>query len=449
MLNAFTRISAWGVTPEMSPSFAKKIILTNRLGLLFAVNMSVSAIAFVIFKQYGLALFTFFFVLTEFSWPLFNFIHRYNISRVGLLISSNVLGFMVSVMLPESRYNRGFYVMIGIPILIFSLKERAFISLGVAIPLLLYPISEIVPLYIPVLELSPEVASFIFYAIGIVYLILIFIMFLFLASENERAEEKLEGALRKVEDEKQRIVRLNEQLEEQRMRAFSSAKFAALGEMASGIAHEINNPMTIIDLNSEQIRHLIQSDPIETGAITDKITLISRTVHRIARIIDSMRSFSRPGDQDPLEFEPIQKIIEETLIFCRERFKNHHIQLTVHFPRHELLVYCRAVQMSQVLLNLLNNAFDAVEPLAEKWVMLEVVEEKGRVMISVIDSGTGIPVKDQEKIFDPFFTTKPPGKGTGLGLSLSRTIIEEHGGKLTLDKEAKNTRFVVELPDNF
>lgn len=84
MLKILSQISHWGVTPEMSPAFAKRIILTNRLGLLFTINMSASALAFLLFQQYGLALFTLFFVITEFCWPVLNFYQRYNLSRIGL-----------------------------------------------------------------------------------------------------------------------------------------------------------------------------------------------------------------------------------------------------------------------------------------------------------------------------------------------------------------------------
>ena len=99
--NFLSRLTHWGVTPNMTPVFAKRIILTNILGLLFTINMSISALAFLYFNRPGLAAFTTFFVLTEMSWPIFNYYHRYNISRVGMLLSSNLLGFSVSILLPD------------------------------------------------------------------------------------------------------------------------------------------------------------------------------------------------------------------------------------------------------------------------------------------------------------------------------------------------------------
>ena len=102
--------------------------------------------------------------------------------------------------------------------------------------------------------------------------------------------------------------------------------------------------------------------------------------------------------------------------------------------------------MSQVILNLLNNAFDAIENKDEKWVEVQTLQNKNWVEIRVSDCGHGIPKEIQDKILQPFFTTKEVGKGTGLGLSISKGIIESHGGDLTIDNEAKNTTFVARIP---
>jgi signal transduction histidine kinase len=112
-----------------------------------------------------------------------------------------------------------------------------------------------------------------------------------------------------------------------------------------------------------------------------------------------------------------------------------------------LSISCREVQIAQVLLNLLENAFDAVmEQQGEKWIRIEVAVQAGSVVLSVIDSGPGIPPELKTRIMEPFFTTKEVGKGTGLGLSLSRAIVEEHGGKLELTEEAGHTCFSFRLP---
>lgn len=440
------KITHWGVRPDTNPLFAKRIILTNILGFMFTVNMASSALAFAYFGHLKLAVFTFFFAISEFCWPLLNRLGHYSLSRGCLLVSSNILGFIVSIVLPDTGYNRGFYVMAGLPILLFDLKEKGFILLGLLLPLILYPLSEWAQYHLPpeyIMNLSPVVASTISYAIGMIYVGLIFLMFYFVAKENFRTEIRMEEAMRSAENEKRKIEELHLQLEEQRAQAFASAKLAALGEMASGITHEINNPLTSINLNTQHLRFLIQNDSKEDALV--KLDIISRTVYRIARIVDSMNNVSREGSQDLMKTESLAQIVDDTLTFCYERFRQHGVKLNIHVPP-EITLECRAIQISQLLLNLLNNAFDAIQGQKEKWIDLEALEVAEQVVIYVTDSGKGVPEEVQKKIFQPLFTTKPSGKGTGLGLSLSNKIAQDHKGKIYLDPYHLNTRFVVELP---
>jgi C4-dicarboxylate-specific signal transduction histidine kinase len=109
-------------------------------------------------------------------------------------------------------------------------------------------------------------------------------------------------------------------------------------------------------------------------------------------------------------------------------------------------VECHPSQISQVLLNLLNNAYDAALAQPDRWIELDARDQGSLVEISVTDSGPGIPRELARKIMDPFFTTKPPGKGTGLGLSISSNIMTDHGGSLSLDQNSPHTRFVMSLP---
>jgi C4-dicarboxylate-specific signal transduction histidine kinase len=142
----------------------------------------------------------------------------------------------------------------------------------------------------------------------------------------------------------------------------------------------------------------------------------------------------------------LAKIVEDTLEVCRERFKHHSIQLFAPDVDPGLTVLCREVQIGQVLLNLSQNAYDAVVNQAgEKWIRLEVTEDGDSAVFSFSDSGPGVPPELRNKIMEPFFTTKDVGKGVGLGLSLSRTIIEEHGGNLELTEKARHPSFSFSL----
>ena len=137
--------------------------------------------------------------------------------------------------------------------------------------------------------------------------------------------------------------------------------------------------------------------------------------------------------------------MNDTLALCSERFKAHGVNLQVEDLREDISFAGRPVQISQVLLNLLNNAHDAIEALAEKWIKVSFKNLEDRIRICVIDSGSGIPENVREKMMQPFFTTKAIGKGTGLGLSVSKGIIDEHQGVLTVDHTCPNTCFVIEL----
>lgn len=232
---------------------------------------------------------------------------------------------------------------------------------------------------------------------------------------------------------------------EQQAKMVASSKLAALGEMAGGLAHEINNPLAIISGRSNQLRLASKGKKLTESFVEEISESIERTTQRISQIVRGLKAFARDGDhEDPQEIQ-LTAVIEDTLSFCRERMKNHEVELDVECAP-ELRCWCRPVQMSQVLLNLLNNAHDAVEGRKEKWIRVSARELNGRVEITVSDSGPGIPEQLREKVMQPFFTTKDPNRGTGLGLSVSNSIVESHGGSLSIVEHAPHTTFLISLP---
>lgn len=241
-------------------------------------------------------------------------------------------------------------------------------------------------------------------------------------------------------------VNLKSELEQQRLKTLNSAKMASLGEMAGGIAHEINNPLTIIQGHINLIERMVISPPVEPKKLLSQTEKINRTIFRIKSIIDGLRLFSRDGSNDSFDLISTQNLIEDSLIFCKERFKRSNISLDYKNQNPDANIECRRVQISQVIVNLLNNARKVAEQSQAKWITLSVEDLGSFIKISVIDPGLGISKEVKEKLFTPFFTTKPVGQGTGLGLSISKGIIEVHGGKIYLDEAQKNTTFVVELP---
>lgn len=228
-----------------------------------------------------------------------------------------------------------------------------------------------------------------------------------------------------------------------------ATKMATLGEMAAGIAHEINNPLAIIKTAAQQINTIINRNELEKEKLIDNFEKINKTIDRISKIIKGLKFFSSPATLDnEFALVPIQGIIEDTISLCEERFKVNNIDLIfkskIEFK--SLDIQCRAVEISQVLLNLLNNSFDAIEHLEIKWVEISIQDFENEVLITVQDSGSGISPALAKKLLQPFYTTKLAGKGTGLGLSISANIIDSHRGKFWIDTNSSNTKFCFRIP---
>jgi PAS domain S-box-containing protein len=227
----------------------------------------------------------------------------------------------------------------------------------------------------------------------------------------------------------------------------------ALGEMAGGVAHEINNPLSVVMGRVAVLLKKFHAQNLEPVQLQSGLEQIQRTVSRIARIVDSMRRLSR-ADASAEEPRPekIEAALRETLEFTEDKLKKYDITLSIDDQggARDVHVLLHGFGVSQILINLISNAVDAIDgtPGLERWIRLELGRShQGMVQIKVVDPGPGIAKAIREKIMDPFFTTKPAGKGTGLGLSLSQRIAEEHGGRLYLDGEAAHTTFVLELPE--
>ena len=219
----------------------------------------------------------------------------------------------------------------------------------------------------------------------------------------------------------------------------------ALGEMAAGIAHEINNPMTRVVVLAEKLEMLGERGPVEQGEALSIARAVVDTAMRIAGIIQGLQAFSRDSTHDDLDKVPLAALIDSTLSFCRARMHARNIELRVQGASEEEWVLARESQLAQILLNLVNNSMDAVESLGEKWIEI-LTRAGGGLEIVVTDSGHGIASPIRHRMFEPFFTTKPVGRGTGLGLSISRGIASAYGGALVYDESSPRTRFILRLP---
>jgi signal transduction histidine kinase len=240
--------------------------------------------------------------------------------------------------------------------------------------------------------------------------------------------------------EAQKIIR------EQEAKSHYSAKLASLGEMAAGIAHEVNNPLSIIQGSANIVRRLVDQTPIDIVNVKLLTTKMIETSDRISKTIKSLKALSRNAESDPMLKVSLNNVIHLSADVIEQRFRQHGVLLKWLPLPEDIHVMAREAELMQVFTNLLGNSIDAIKTLDERWVEIQA-EKKGEfVDIYFTDSGKGISPEIQKKIMEPFFTTKDVNQGTGLGLSISKNIIKNHDGELSLVPESPHTMFKIRLP---
>lgn len=249
-------------------------------------------------------------------------------------------------------------------------------------------------------------------------------------------------------EKEKKISEQERKIEMQQAAAITSAKMAALGEMAGGIAHEINNPLTIIHTNAKIMERMIEKGIDDQDIFLKSSNSIIKTIGRIGNIINGLKNVSRDVSTEKRAPVVFRNVLQDTISLCEEKFKYHEVKILCDLdkPIFGTVINCFQVQLSQVFLNLFNNSFDAIVNLPEKWIQIEATKDNHWLIIDFIDSGKGIPDEIVNKIFQPFFTTKDIGKGTGLGLSLIYGIIKNHDGDIEYREHSGNTSFRIRLP---
>lgn len=242
------------------------------------------------------------------------------------------------------------------------------------------------------------------------------------------------------------LKNLEKENEKQKAIAVTASKLASLGEMAGGVAHEINNPMAIIAGLLYKLRRRFESNDLDLKEFYSLYEKAQMSIKRITYIVAGLRNFSRDGSNDQMEMKSIRSILEDTISFCETKFKQDGISLDYCKVDNDLEILCRPIEISQVFLNLISNATDAISELDEKWIRFETQKFDKFINIIVTDSGAGIDPSIIDKIVNPFFTTKAFGKGTGLGLSISHGIAKRYGGSLEVNRDCEHTQFVLQIP---
>lgn len=228
------------------------------------------------------------------------------------------------------------------------------------------------------------------------------------------------------------------------MLTMEAEKTKALLQLASGISHEINNPLAVISGHLEIIKHTSADEIVSIAAIK-----IEKTIDRIQKIISGLKllSYNKPGNQ--IQRVSIQSVVDESLLFYQESLQDKNILLEYEPYPEPIWINCDPTQISQVICNLISNAIDALHSASQKKITIKLFKDSEYLSIQVFDSGNGIPKEILDRIFDPFFSTKG-AQGTGLGLSISRGLIQSHHGTLSADNHpsGKGARFTILLPLN-
>lgn len=228
---------------------------------------------------------------------------------------------------------------------------------------------------------------------------------------------------------------------------YFNSKQAYLGEMAAGVAHEINNPLTVIRATAELINEASKNNTLSSEQLQKHSASIIETTDRIANVIKNMRDISITNQKDRKEVYQLSKTIEHVLSVYGSRIRNRNIELKIDVNE-DIKVLCYPTKLAQVIINLLDNAFHAVLESNTKNIDILATNNKEFCTLSIIDSGLGISKQDIDKIMLPFFTKQKLKENLGLGLSISSNIMQAMGGQLYYQQlEQKNkTCFCVDIP---
>jgi C4-dicarboxylate-specific signal transduction histidine kinase len=262
---------------------------------------------------------------------------------------------------------------------------------------------------------------------------------------SRKAMIHIMGDLRETTAEMQRR---EQELREKQEQLVQAGKLATLGELTTGVAHELNNPLNNIGLFVGNAIDLVELGVGNKEQIVRELRRVMQQVHKATEIISHLRMFGRaaPASREPIS---LRQVIDQALSLMREQLRLREIEVTVDLDPEDAVVVGNPIQLEQVFINLLTNARDAMANSRRKGIRISGLVRSAAVDIEFADTGHGIPSGLERRIFDPFFTTKEVGKGTGLGLSITYGIVKEHGGTISVvSRPDEGATFLIRLPSN-
>ena len=259
--------------------------------------------------------------------------------------------------------------------------------------------------------------------------------------DGRKAMIHIMGDLRETTEE---VRRREHELRDKQDQLVQAGKLATVGELTTGIAHELNNPLNNIGLFVGNAIDHIELDATDRERLLDELRHALREVRRATAIISHLRTFGRVASVSP---EPVRinGVVRRSFSLLYEQLRLRQIEVRLDLCAEDPVIVGNPIQLEQVFINLLTNARDALADAPRKLIHVESAVNQGVVDLLVRDTGPGIPLELQQRIFDPFFTTKEVGAGTGLGLSIAYGIVKEHGGTISAVSGAGAT-FLVRLP---
>ncbi|MBU2651974.1 MAG: PAS domain S-box protein [Bacteroidetes bacterium] len=272
-------------------------------------------------------------------------------------------------------------------------------------------------------------------------------------TERKKTAEALKELNRNLEN---RVKEELEKIKTQQQLLIQKSKLESLGELAAGMAHEINQPLGSISMGLDNILDKLSKDELSKEYVERKFDSLFQDIARIRNIIEHIRIFSRDQQAEKIEKISINDVIINALSLITNQYRNHKISLSLQLADNDCYAEGNMYKLEQVILNLLSNAKHAIDEKAEKLndldyqkkILIKSLKKNSRIIITIEDNGTGIPEKIIGNIFDPFFTTKKAEMGTGLGLSIIYGIIKEMKGEIYPEsKENEFTRMIVDIPE--
>lgn len=238
-------------------------------------------------------------------------------------------------------------------------------------------------------------------------------------------------------------------LEMQKAMAINAARLASLGDLAGGLAHEINNPLAIIQNASSQLIRLSEAEQNNTfpAIATRNLKIIEKNTWRIVKIIQSLRKFARQDDQLTYQDISTETLLKDAMEICEGQAELSGTEIRIHPTSAFLKINCIPNEITQILTELIQNALWAVNKHeGQRWIEILTLEEDAFVIFSMTNSGPKLSGSIADRIFNPFFTTKDVGQGMGLGLSIASGVAKRYGGTLKCDLSGDHTRFILRIP---